>query len=144
MRRSIATLFFMRISIFFVLFFSLTALNCEAKSSFNEKLLGKWQGIAPTKKLCTGGRDNIHLEIVRPAPKPGMNYTVKLVADWGCFSKIEIPGFIFGDEFWAAADDRMNFVKLKLAKNNSLSGEFRFDLNGQSLEMDFSGLRPAP
>ena len=73
----------------------------------------------------------------------GELYNVTLLADWGCFSEMRIPGFIFADEFWGASEDRMTFVKLKLAKSNVVSGEFRFDLNGQTLDMDFSGLKKA-
>ncbi|MNL31131.1 hypothetical protein D3C87_1529030 [compost metagenome] len=54
---------------------------------------------------------------------------------------MKIPGFIFADEFWGASEDRMTFVKLKLAKSKIISGEFRIDLNGQTLEMNFADLK---
>ena len=68
---------------------------------------------------------------------------VILESNFGCFSKMNLPGFIYGKEFWASSDDRMTFVKLILTKNDTVSGEFRFDLNGSTLQMNFQGLERA-
>ncbi len=124
----------------FILFTTATN-SYAAKQSFNEGFIGTWKGKAPTKNLCSGGRDKIHLKIINPEFKSGENYKVTLLADWGCFSEMKILGFIFADEFWGASEDRMTFVKLKLVKSKIVSGEFRFDLNGQTLEMNFSDLK---
>lgn len=123
------------------LFFSVFANAVAPKPSFNERFIGTWKGSAPTKSLCSGAREKISLELVRPKLEPGQNHSVILLADWGCFSAMKIPGFIFADEFWGASDDRMTFVKLRLAKAEMVSEEFRFDLNGHTLEINFDGLK---
>lgn len=125
----------------FLLLFVIVANLHAAQQSFNNNFIGIWTGKAQTKNLCSGGKDSIRLKIIKPEFKPGENYNVILLADWGCFTEMKIPGFIFDDEFWGASEDRMTFVKLKLEKPKIASGEFRFDLNGQALEMNFSGLK---
>jgi hypothetical protein len=112
------------IGIMFVLVLMATFAQA-AKPSFNEEFVGTWNGSAPTRTLCSGGKGNINLRVLKPKLEPGENYKVMLVADWGCFSEMKIPGFIFNDEFWGTSEDRMTFVKLKLNKPHNLSGEFR-------------------
>jgi hypothetical protein len=115
--------------------------------SLNPKFFGIWKGIAPVRQLCSGTGQNqkgdgpVSLTIERPKIEPLKNYVVLLRANWGCFAEMTTPGFIFDDEFWSAADDRMTFVRLKLEKNETISGNFRFDLNGHSLKMDFNNFK---
>lgn len=118
-----------------------------APKGLNLQFIGVWSGSAFTKGICThknqnkDGRSKIKIEIKKPLILPGRKYTIDLVSDWGCFSEMKIPGFIFDNEFWGGTNDRMTFVKLTLNKNDTISGKFRFDLNGDSLKIDFEGFK---
>jgi hypothetical protein len=130
-----------------LMFSSLTLTATPAQKSLNKNFIGTWQGLAPIGNLCksknmnNNGQGEISLKIKKPLLLPGANYKITLLADWGCFAKMEILGFILANEFWGASDDRMTFTKLILEPNDHLSGEFRIDLNGHTLKMNFSNLK---
>ena len=129
-----------------VCFFLWMPAEAAPPQSLNPEFFGTWNGTAPVHLLCSGGNQNkrgdgkITIHIDRPKVEPGKNPNVFVHANLGCMAELKLPGFVFFDEIWASSDDRMTVIRLSL-QGGTMSGNFRMDLNGHTLKMDFHQLK---